>query len=89
MITVAQCAAFAGLDSNETLLGVSPSAGHHSLLSSYLLNLSRGPAAVRDMIVADLRCWLDLGAPQRAADLLVVLRLFLSDYPQARCSAPA
>ena len=83
MITVRQCAAFAGLVSNEMLLGVLPSAKHRSLLSSYLLNLKRGPVAVRDMIVADLRSFLDIGASQRAADLLIVLRLFFAEYPQA------
>jgi hypothetical protein len=56
--------------------------------SSYLVHLGRGQAAVRDIIVADLRIFLDLGASQRAADLLIVLRLFLSDYPDARCVSP-
>ena len=36
------------------------------------------------MIVADIRMWLDLGRPDYAADFLVVLRQFLSDYPEAR-----
>lgn len=84
MITLAQCVVFAGLSSKEMILGATPSARHNSLLSSYLLNLDRGPVAVRDMIVADLRSFLDLGARQRAADLLIVLRSFLYDYPQAR-----
>lgn len=84
MITVSECAAFAGLASNELVLGAVPSAKHRRLLSSYLLNLKRGPEAVRDLMVADLRGLLDLGVTSRAADLLIVLRLFLSDYPQAR-----
>jgi len=87
MITLTKCAAFAALSSNEMLSGVTPSAKHCQLLSSYLLNLERGPAAMRDMIVADFRCFLDLGARQRAADLLIVLRCFLSAYPEARCVA--
>ena len=85
MITCAQCAVFAGLAANEICLGPTPSAKHRSLLTSYLVNLKRGPEVVRDMIVSDLRCWLDLGAVQQAADLLIVLRHFLSDYPEARC----
>jgi hypothetical protein len=85
MITCAQCAVFAGLAANEIFLGPTPSAKHRSLLTSYLVNLKRGPEVVRDMIVSDLRCWLDLGAVQQAADLLIVLRQFLSDYPEARC----
>ena len=84
MITFTQCAAFAGLCSNKIVLGVTPSTAHHSLLSSYLVNLWRGPKIVRDMIVADI-CWsVDLGAFKRAADLLIVLRRFLSDCPGAR-----
>ena len=88
MITLTQCAAFAGLTANEFVLGVSPSAKHQLLLSSYLVHLGRGQAAVREIIVADLRIFLDLGVSQRAADLLIVLRLFLSDYPDARCVSP-
>lgn len=83
MISVTQCAALAGLAPNEMFLGVTPSAKHYSLLSSYLLNLKRGPVVVRTIIVADLRSFLDLGASRRAADLLIVLRLFLSEYSEA------
>jgi hypothetical protein len=83
MITVMQCAALADLASSEIFLGATPSAKHHSLLLSYLLNLERGPVAVRDIIVADLRSFIDLGASSRAADLLIVLRLFLSEYSHA------
>jgi hypothetical protein len=86
MITVTQCAAFAGLASDELIVGISPSAKHSLLLSSYLLNLERGPPAVRDMIIADLRRFHELGARQYTADLLLVLRLFLTDYPSARCT---
>jgi hypothetical protein len=53
-------------------------------LASYLPNLKRGPEGVRDMMVSDLRCWLDLGVAQQAADSLIVLRQYLSDYPEAR-----
>ncbi|MFZ3179721.1 MAG: hypothetical protein WBO09_15310 [Methylocystis silviterrae] len=88
MISVTQCAEFSGLAPNEMILGVTPSSRHHSLFASYLLNKERSPAAIRDMIISDLRSFLDLGAAQRAADLLIVLRLFLSDYPQARRMAP-
>ena len=84
MITVEQCAEFAGLASHEMVLGAPPSAKHRVLLSSYVLNLWRGPKTVRKMIVADIRLWLDLGMPDYAADFLLVLRQFLSDYPEAR-----
>jgi hypothetical protein len=84
MITLEQCTAFAALAPNEIVLRSTPSAKHRSLLASYLLNLKRGPESVRDMMVSDLRCWLDLGAVQQAADLLIVLRQYLSEYPEAR-----
>ena len=84
MITLEQCTASAGLAPNEIVLGSTPSAKHRSLLTSYLLNLKRGPEGVRDMMVSDLRGWLDLGAMQQAADSLIVLRQYLSDYPEAR-----
>jgi hypothetical protein len=84
MITVEQCGEFTGLASNEMILGATPSARHRALLSSYVLNLWRGPKTVRIMIVADIHMWLDLGMPNYAADFLVVLLQFLSDYPEAR-----
>jgi len=87
MVTIKQCGVFAGLAPREMVLGASPSARHCVLLSGYLLNLWRGPTVVRKMIVADLRVYLDLGAPEYAADLLLVLRRFLSDYPEARLEA--
>lgn len=62
MITLAQCTSFAALAPNEIVLGPTPSAKHHLLLTSYLLNLKRGPEVVRDIMVSDLRRWLDLGA---------------------------
>src|ERR1700687_950674 len=75
---------YAALAPHEIVLRSTPSAKHRSLLASYLLNLKRGPESVRDMMVSDLRCWLDLGAVQQAPDLLIVLRQYLSDCPEAR-----
>jgi hypothetical protein len=87
MISLQQCAKSARLSSNELMLGVSPTRRHRRLLTSYLLNIERGAVNVREMIVADLHAFLDLGLPERAADALVVLRLFLKDYPEARSDA--
>jgi hypothetical protein len=78
-----------GPTSNETMHGVTPSQRHDALLASYLLGLRHGPAAVRDLIVADLDGFLDLGAKRRAADQLVVLRAFLARYPEAARGARA
>jgi hypothetical protein len=36
------------------------------------------------MIVGDIRAAIDLGASKYAADLVLVLRLFLSKHPEAR-----
>lgn len=83
MMSMTQCALLAGLAPNEIILGAEPSNKHRSLYSSYLLNLRRGAETVRRMIVSDIRCWLDLGSPENAADLLIVLRWFLSDHPEA------
>jgi hypothetical protein len=85
VITFAQCAAFAGLASNEMFLGATPCSVHRLLISNYLMNLWRGPQILRKLIVADIRASLNLGASKRAADLLIVLRRFLFDYPEARC----
>jgi len=84
MITIEQCKIFSGLVSGEMVVGAIPSTRHRSRLAGYLLNLKWGSATVREMIVADIRTALDLGALNRAADLLVVLRLFLSDHPDGR-----
>ncbi len=84
MIGLTRCARLAGLTSDEIFIGVEESDRHRKLLLTYLLNLHRGRRAVRNMILADLRGFVDLGAEARAADLLVVLRLFLSD-----CGDPA
>lgn len=68
---------------NEIVSGATPSARHHSMLAGYLLHMSRGPAAVRALIVSDLRGFLDLGVRSRVADLLIVLRFFLALHPEA------
>jgi hypothetical protein len=84
MVTIGECVVFSGLALDEIVLGATPSNTHRVLLSSYLLNLWRGPKAVREMIVADMRLSLDLGMIKHAADLLLILRRFLSDYPESR-----
>ncbi len=91
MISVTRCSDIAGLTADEIILGVEACDRHRRLLCGYLLNMRRGMRAVRNMIVGDLRRYLDLGAEARAADLLVVLRLFLSDYggPEKPRQVPA
>lgn len=86
MITLEECAMFAALETNELFTGAVLSSRHQSLLSSYRLNLKRGPSAVRKMIVSDIRAAIDLGASKYAADLVLVLRMFLSKHAEARIS---
>ncbi len=84
MITLKECAEFVVLEKAELFTGAALSTRHRSLLSSYLFNLKRGHVAVRKMIVSDIRAAIDLGASKYAADLLLVLRIFLSKHPEAR-----
>lgn len=86
MITLEECVQFAALETNELFTGAVLSSRHQSLLSSYRLNLKRGPSAVRKMIVSDIRAAVDLGASKYAADLVLVLRMFLSKHTEARIS---
>lgn len=83
MLSVQEFIAASGLPASDLIPGVGLSAKHRVLLSSYLLNLWRGPETVRDMIVADFCSASDLGASAHAADLLVVLKHFLDDFPEA------
>lgn len=84
MISIKDCRTFSGLETNEMILGGSSSARQRLLLSSYLMSLWRGPEVVRDLMVADIKSCVDLGAMTQAADLFWALRKFLSDYPEAR-----
>ena len=84
VISVRECASFAGLTPEEICLGISPGDKHDVLQSRYLLGLWKGSWTVRNLIVADIRHWAGIGQPDRAADALIVLRQFLSDFPQAR-----
>jgi len=82
MLNLPQRAAQMGFLEEEFTRGVSPSARRRSLLDSYLMNMRHGPAVIHEMMIADLRRWIDLGALSRAADVAIVLRQFVSDYPQ-------
>lgn len=87
MLSVSECADYVGLYPNELLLGPGPTAKHKNLLDCYMLNRWRGESFVAQMICDDLRAAVDLGASTRAADLLLVLRLFLTDSPTETCAA--
>jgi hypothetical protein len=51
------------------------------MLSGYLLNMGRGAAAVRDMILDDIRRFSELGAAGYVTDLVAVLCCFDSEFP--------
>ncbi|WP_201281750.1 hypothetical protein [Methylosinus sp. Ce-a6] len=78
LIPLSRCAALCGLAPHEMLPGATPSPSHQSLYESYLMLCDRGADFVRDLIVADMRRALDLGARPLAAELFLVLRRFLS-----------
>lgn len=83
LISLSRCAALCGLEPHELIPGAVRSPFHQSLYESYLMLCDRGADFVRDLIVADMRRALDLGARRRAAELLLVLRRFLS-FPRGQ-----
>jgi hypothetical protein len=85
-MTIEQLAALSGLRPHEIFVGVTPTAKHDYLYASYLLDHTGNPTALRDLMVADIRVALELGIPIEAADLLIVLRRFLSE--QLRSALP-
>jgi hypothetical protein len=60
-----------------------PSNRHSRLLAGYLFNRKRGAAAVRDMILADIRRFSELGATGYASELIDVLNSFNAEFPVA------
>ena len=87
MSVMEDCAKCERLPPEELFLCATPSARHISLLASYRMNQKRGRKAVCDLIVGDLRRFIELGAQERAADLFLVLRLFLANCPKQRSVA--
>jgi len=85
MICAELCAEVAELATPELPLCALPSERHKLLLESYRFNLKRGKAAVCKMILEDLWRFVDLGAWERAADLLVVHRLLMSGCASPDC----
>ncbi|HEY8065504.1 MAG TPA: hypothetical protein VIF40_12395 [Methylosinus sp.] len=91
LIPLSRCAELCGLGPHEMIPGAIPSPFHQSLYESYLMLCDRGADFVRDLIVSDMRRALDIGATRLAAELLLVLRRFLSvprGAPRFRAAAP-
>ncbi len=83
MRTLEETRSATGLQSEEIIVGARETDALRARLQSYLANVWRGADVVRDLIVADIRTALDLGVQERAGDLLLVLRLFLTDHEAA------
>lgn len=83
MRTLEETRAATGLSSEEIIVGAAETEALRATLRSYLSNLWRGSEVVRELIVCDLRTALDLGVQDRAANLLLVLRLFLTNHADA------
>ena len=64
---------------NEITLSASVTPMHRTLLASYRMNAHRGETSARELILSDLRSYLDLGALDRATDILIVLALFMRE----------
>ena len=75
---LSRCAEISGLNDNEIILGAKLGPQHRRLVARYRWRLVRGRSYVYALIVADIRAALELCALQRAADLFIVLRLFVS-----------
>jgi hypothetical protein len=83
MRTLEETRSATGLRWEEIIVGATETEALRATLKSYLSNSWRGSEVVRDLIVADIRTALDLGVQERAGDLLLVLRLFLTDHAEA------
>ena len=83
MRTLKETRSATGLRSEEIIVGAAETEALRATLSSYLSNLWRGPEVVRELIVADIRTALDLGVQDRAGDLFLILRLFLTNHAEA------
>ena len=91
MLTLKETRLAAGLLSEEMIVGLTVTEAHRATLANYVLNLWRGSEFVRDLIVADIRTALNLEVQDQAAELLFVLRLFLTGHAETRlapCPCP-
>lgn len=53
---------------------------HGRLLSGYLINMHRGAAPVRELMLADIERFQSLGATGYADDLRIALKRFTSEF---------
>lgn len=67
------------LAADSISLSASVTPAHRTLLVSYRMNAQRGEESARNLILRDMRNFMDLGALDRATDLLIVLALFMRE----------
>jgi hypothetical protein len=79
-----ECRKLTGLLSREVLLGVSPLPRHRATLRGYFRLCHGNAREVQDVLVHDLRSYLEIGARHFAADQLIVLRIFLTELTRGR-----
>jgi hypothetical protein len=91
MVSLEDCIGLCGLDEEEVL---AISEHEHipeiaaAALASYLLKLPHGGEAIRTIIIDDIHIALDEGRVRHAAELIMALRHFLEQYPDARHGLP-
>jgi hypothetical protein len=83
LVTITRCSEISGLNPWEMLVGVLPASRHERQLEAYRSGLLGTGGSVCATIVADIRLALEQGAPEHAADLLVVLRRYLAQKENA------
>lgn len=86
MISYEDCAAMCGLDLDE----IAAIAEHEHVpevaaaaLGNYLLHKAGGPTEIRRMLVEDIRIALAQNRFDHATELLMALRHFVTEHPQA------
>jgi hypothetical protein len=89
LATVKECRRLTGLSDREILLGVAPSPRHRATLRGYLRMCHGNAREIREVLIHDLRSYLEIGARCFAADQLIVLRLFLADQLRDVAMTPA
>ena len=92
MISLEDCIAFCGLTEDEV---AAISEHEHipeiaaSALADYLLKQPHGGEAIRTMIIDDIHKALDSGRVKHAQQLVMALRHFLDEHPEARAGMDA
>lgn len=68
------------IGSSESQIAVGGPGRERRLLSGYLVNLHRGAAPVRELMLADIERFQSLGATGYAEDLRTALKRFTSEF---------